>query len=81
MQNQKQVIHSEHISWQVPYEPGVLRAEGINNDKAVSVQEVRTADSPHKIELSYMMDKFVDENKIPPGRNAWCNSFNILGSS
>ena len=61
-----QVIHSEHIAWQVPYDPGTLRAEGIKGGKIVTVEEVMTTASPYKIKLSYMMSEFVGENEIPP---------------
>ncbi len=66
IQKEKHVIHAEHISWKVPYESGTLRAEGINNEKTVCVSEVKTAANPYKIELSYMMDEFLEENEIPP---------------
>jgi beta-galactosidase len=42
-----------HLSWDVPYEPGVLRAVGKRRDGAVACQaEVRTAGPPAAIRLS-----------------------------
>ena len=38
--------------WQVPYEPGTLRAVAYNNGKQVAVDEVHTAGEPAKIVLS-----------------------------
>ena len=64
--NKKQEIHPEHIEWQVPYEPGILRAEGIKNGEIVIVEKVRTTATPSQLKLSYMMKEFVGENEIPP---------------
>jgi beta-galactosidase len=35
-----------HLSWDVPYEPGVLRAEAKRNGQVVATDEVRTAGPP-----------------------------------
>jgi beta-galactosidase len=37
--------------WQVPYEPGALKAVAYNNGKQVAVQEIRTAGAPARIRL------------------------------
>ena len=63
--SEKQEIHSEHIEWQVPYEPGTLRAEGLKNGKIVTVEEIHTTTNPYKIELSYVMDQFIERKEMP----------------
>jgi beta-galactosidase len=40
-----------HISWQVPFQPGTLKAISYKNGKVVKVAEVHTAGKPAKIEL------------------------------
>jgi beta-galactosidase len=41
-----------HLSWDVPYEPGVLRAIGKRAGEVVATQEVRTAGAPAALRLS-----------------------------
>ncbi|MEN6357570.1 MAG: glycoside hydrolase family 2 TIM barrel-domain containing protein [Armatimonadota bacterium] len=41
-----------HIEWKVPYEPGVLMAEGIIDGKVACTQETRTASEPAQIHMS-----------------------------
>lgn len=41
-----------HLSWDVPYEPGVLKAVGRKNGKVVITREIRTTGPPAKIHLS-----------------------------
>ncbi|MCK5446702.1 MAG: DUF4982 domain-containing protein, partial [Gemmatimonadetes bacterium] len=50
-----------HVSWDVPYQPGVLRAVGKRNDEVVVTQEVRTAGQAVALRLS------VDRAKILSG--------------
>jgi beta-galactosidase len=38
--------------WQVPYEPGTLKAVAYENGKQVAVEEVRTAGAPAKVKLT-----------------------------
>lgn len=45
-------------NWQLPYEPGTLRAVGFTGKKQVTVAELRTANEANKIRLS------ADRNKI-----------------
>jgi beta-galactosidase len=45
-----------HLSWDVPYQPGVLKAVGKRNGKVVAVQEVRTAGPPAALRLSVDRD-------------------------
>ncbi|HEX4682587.1 MAG TPA: glycoside hydrolase family 2 TIM barrel-domain containing protein [Gemmatimonadaceae bacterium] len=40
-----------HVSWDVPYEPGVLRAAGTRRDGATCQDEVRTAGPPAAVRL------------------------------
>lgn len=40
-----------HISWQVPFQPGSLKAVSYKNGKIVKVAEVHTAGKPAKVEL------------------------------
>ncbi|MGQ9595800.1 MAG: sugar phosphate nucleotidyltransferase [Thermoproteota archaeon] len=41
-----------HLSWDVPYEPGVLKAVGKNGDEAVCIHEVITSGEPARIGLT-----------------------------
>jgi beta-galactosidase len=41
-----------HLAWQVPYEPGTLRAEARRGGKVVATDEVQTAGAPSRIELA-----------------------------
>ncbi len=45
-----------HLSWDVPYEPGVLKAVGRKGGKEVCVKEVQTAGEPCAIRLSVDCD-------------------------
>jgi beta-galactosidase len=40
-----------HLSWDVPYEPGVLKAVGYKNRQKVCEEEIRTTDDPARIVL------------------------------
>lgn len=46
------------LSWQVPYAPGELKVVGYNKGKVVAEKVIRTAESPHAVELT------VDRNEI-----------------
>jgi len=41
-----------HLTWDVPYEPGTLRAVGRNGDEIVCIDEAVTAGEPSAISLS-----------------------------
>jgi beta-galactosidase len=41
-----------HLSWDVPYEPGTLRAVGTKNGQTVATAEISTTGDPAAIELS-----------------------------
>jgi beta-galactosidase len=41
-----------HLTWDVPYEPGTLKAVGVRNGKPVATMEVSTTGEPAKIVLS-----------------------------
>ena len=41
-----------HLQWDVPYEPGVLKAVGKVNSEIVYTQEIKTAGEPSQIRLS-----------------------------
>jgi beta-galactosidase len=49
-----------HLVWDVPYEPGVLRAVGKRRDGAVCNDEVRTTGAPSAIRLVADRDTIVD---------------------
>jgi beta-galactosidase len=49
-----------HLVWDVPYEPGVLRAVGKRRDGAVCNDEVRTADAATAIRLVADHDTITD---------------------
>lgn len=48
-----------HVFWDVPYEPGVLRAEAWANGAVVATQEVATAGPPHHLAVT------VDRDAMP----------------
>ncbi len=56
----------EHVVWEVPYEPGTLRAEGRRDGHVVCTQEIQTAGAPAQIRLSRLMSAFAPDDKIPP---------------
>jgi beta-galactosidase len=41
-----------HLAWDVPYEPGTLRAVGTKNGQTVATAEISTTGDPAAIELS-----------------------------
>ena len=47
-----------HLSWDVPYEPGVLKAVGKKDGKEVVICEVRTTGEPHALRLSVDRESF-----------------------
>jgi beta-galactosidase len=49
-----------HLVWDVPYEPGVLRAVGKRRDGAICTDEVRTAGAPTAIRLVVDHDTIAD---------------------
>jgi beta-galactosidase len=51
-----------HLSWDVPYEPGTLRAVGTKDGKEVATAEIATAGEPAAVKLS------VDRNVIAADR-------------
>jgi beta-galactosidase len=51
-----------HLAWDVPYEPGTLKAVGVKDGKVVATVEVSTAGDPAMIGLS------VDRDAIAAGR-------------
>ncbi|HEX4155450.1 MAG TPA: glycoside hydrolase family 2 TIM barrel-domain containing protein [Acidobacteriaceae bacterium] len=40
-----------HLTWDVPYAPGKLRAEGTKDDRVIQIVEVQTTGAPNKLEL------------------------------
>jgi beta-galactosidase len=68
-----------HVSWRVPYEPGLLKAVSRRNGKIELTKEIRTAEQPAKIvlepdrriiqadgtDLSFVTVKVVDQNGTP----------------
>ena len=49
-----------HLEWDVPYEPGVLRAVGRRRDGAVCSDEVRTTGAPAALRLVADRDTIID---------------------
>jgi beta-galactosidase len=41
-----------HLSWDVPYEPGTIKAVGRKNGKQVIIDEIHTTDKPAALQLS-----------------------------
>ncbi len=52
-----------HLSWDVPYEPGILKAVGIKDGQPASTFEIRTTGAPSAIRLS------ADRDRIASGRH------------
>lgn len=57
---------AEHLAWQVPYQPGVLRAVGMRRGAKVCERVVSTAAEPAAIKLSPLLAGLVDEQQIVP---------------
>jgi beta-galactosidase len=51
-----------HVMWQVPYQPGTLKAVSRKNGKIVLTSETRTAGKPAKIELTADRDRILADN-------------------
>jgi len=51
-----------HLTWDIPYEPGTLKAVGTKDGKVVCTEEVSTTGDPAAVEVT------VDRNSIPAGR-------------
>jgi beta-galactosidase len=51
-----------HLSWDVPYEPGILKAVGIRDGKEVAAVEISTAGDPAAVEIT------ADRNTISADR-------------
>jgi beta-galactosidase len=51
-----------HLTWDIPYEPGTLKAVGTKEGKVVCTEEVSTTGDPAAVELT------VDRAVIPAGR-------------
>jgi beta-galactosidase len=41
-----------HLSWDVPYEPGTLKAVGVSNGRIVATEEIATTGDPAAIEMT-----------------------------
>lgn len=68
-----------HVMWQVPFEPGTLKAVSTKDGKTVLSQEIRTAGNPARVELipdrdtiqasgkdlSFVTVKILDKNGVP----------------
>lgn len=52
-----------HISWDVPYEPGTLRAVGVKDGKEVATAEIATAGAPLLVKLSADLDRIVADRR------------------
>ena len=79
--------------WQVPYQPGILKATGYNGKKQVIISELKTAGEPSQIiitadrpeiradgqDLSYITVEFTDANGIRNPKAENLISFSIDG--
>ncbi len=52
-----------HLSWDVPYEAGALKAVGIKDGKVVAVQEIFTAGEPDAIVLSADRESIIADGR------------------
>ncbi len=52
-----------HLSWDVPYEPGTLRAAGTRDGETVAVMEVSTAGEPAAIAMSADLNTLVADRR------------------
>ena len=52
-----------HLAWDVPYEPGTLRAVGTKNGQTVATAEISTTGDPAAIELT--VDRASDPRRSP----------------
>jgi len=69
----KKTIPGTHLTWNVPYEPGVLKALGRKEGKIVCGEEIYTAEKPAKIVLT------PDRREITAdGRDVSCITVSIV---
>lgn len=52
-----------HLSWDVPYEPGVLRAVGRKDGKVAVTREIRTTGSPAALRLTTEHDRILSNGR------------------
>jgi beta-galactosidase len=52
-----------HLSWDIPYEPAVLKAVGRRNKEVVCEKEIRTAGAPAAVRLSVDRDSIVADGR------------------
>ena len=48
-----------HLQWDVPYEPGILKAVGKRDGKVVCIEEIKTAGAPAAIRLNLDTDSLI----------------------
>lgn len=64
--DEKNSSRAGHLSWLVPYQPGILHARGMKAGETVCRQEIRTAGAPAKIRLTHVMSALLEEKQIQP---------------
>ena len=52
-----------HVSWDVPYEPGTLRAVGMKDGREVATAEIATTGAPLQVKLSADRDRIVADRR------------------
>lgn len=65
---EKSETYPEHLEWNIPYQPGTLRIDGVQNGTVVCSKKIQTAHAPYQIQLTMLMADFVLPDNIPPLR-------------
>ncbi|MBM7571865.1 glycoside hydrolase family 2 TIM barrel-domain containing protein [Aquibacillus albus] len=52
-----------HLSWDVPYEPGTIKAVGKKNNQVVRSETITTTGSPHQIRLTADRSKLIADQR------------------
>lgn len=52
-----------HLSWDVPYEPGTLKAVGVKDGKPVATVEIHTTGAPAAVELSVDRERMAADRR------------------
>jgi beta-galactosidase len=65
---EKSETYPEHLEWKVPYQAGILQASGKRNGQVACSPKIYTTGDPQRIELSLLMNDFVEKDEIAPLR-------------
>lgn len=62
-QGRKAMPHNGHLTWDVVYQPGKLKAIGFRNGKKVKAEELRTTGTPQRLSAVLDRDSLASDNR------------------